>query len=80
MHPKTKWPENICLAIIWQVQTNFPNVYGMLLIPYYLQTGALNPADIKSIQCVVSHIEDHRKWGLINCSGLLAHAVFTEAD
>jgi len=52
----------------------------MLLIPYYLQTGGLDPADIKSIQCVVGHVEDWGTWGLIDRSGLLAHVVFAEVD
>jgi len=77
---KTKKAENICLAVIQQVKTIFPNVHGLLPILHYKKRGRLNPADIKSIQCVVGHIEDHREWGLVNRSGLLVHAVFTEAD
>jgi len=52
----------------------------MLPILYYSQTGRLDPADIKSIQCVISHVGDQGKWGLIDRSGPLAHAVFAEAD
>jgi len=52
----------------------------MLLIPYYLQTGGLDPADIKSIQCVIGHVEDRGTWGLIDCSGPLAHVVFAEVN
>ena len=41
---------------------------------------ALDPADIKSIQCVVGRVEDRGKWGLVDRSGPLAHAVFAEAN
>jgi hypothetical protein len=37
---------------------------------------ALDPADVKSI---VGRVEDRGIWGLVDRSGLLAHAVFTEA-
>ena len=77
---KTKKAENICLAIIQQVKTIFPNMYGLPPIPHYKKRGCLNPADIKSIQCIVSCIEDHREWGLVDHSSLLAYAVFTKAD
>ena len=49
-------------------------------IPFYSQSGALDPTDIKSIQCIVGYVEDRGKWGLVDRSGPLAHAVFTEAD
>ena len=75
-----KKPECICLAIIQQVKAILPNAHGIPPILFYLKTGALDPADIKSIQCVVSHVKDRKKWGLVNYSGPLAHAVFTEAD
>jgi len=52
----------------------------MLPIPYYSRTGRLDPADIESIQCVIGRVGDWGKWGLIDRSGLLAHAVFAEAD
>jgi len=77
---KTEKAENICLAIIRQVKTIFPNVDGLPPIPCYKETGHLDPANIKSIQCIVSHVEDRREWGLVNHSGLLAHAVFTEVE
>jgi hypothetical protein len=75
-----KKPKNICLMVIWQVDTNFPNAYGMLLILSYSKERALDLTDIKSIQCVVGHIEDWGIWGLVNHSGPLVHAVFTEVD
>ena len=77
---KTKKPKEICLAVIRQVHATLPNAHGILLIPFYLQAGGLDPADINSIQCVVGCVEDQGKWGLIDCSGLLVHAIFTEAD
>ena len=77
---KTKKAENICLAIIWQVKTIFPNTHGLPPILHYKKRGHLNPADIKSIQCIVGHVEDCREWGLVNRSGLLVHAVFTKAE
>jgi hypothetical protein len=77
---KMKEPENLCLAVIRQVHAVLPSAHGKPLIPFYSQTGALDPADIKSIQCVVSRVEDRGKWGLVDRSGPLAHAVFTEAD
>jgi len=52
----------------------------VLLVLYYLRTGSLHPIDIKSIQCMVSRIKDRERWGLIDRSGPLAHAVFTEVD
>jgi len=67
-------------VVIRQVHTILPNTHGMLPIPYYLQTGGLDPADIKSIQCVIGCVEDWGTWGLINHSGPLAHAVFAEVD
>jgi hypothetical protein len=66
--------------VIWQVDTNFPNAHRMLLILSYLKERALDPADIKSIQYIVGHVEDWGTWGLVNHSGLLAHVVFTEVD
>ena len=74
-----KKAEDLCLAVIQQVHADLPNAYGILPILFYKQTGALDPADIKSIQCIVSRVKDWKKWGLIDCSGLLVHAVFTEA-
>ena len=75
-----KKPENICLAVIQQVHAILPNARGMPPIPFYLQTGPLDPADIKAIQCIVSRVEDQKKWGLVDRSGPLAHAVFAEVD
>jgi len=77
---KTEKAENICLAVIRQVKTIFPNADGLLPIPCYKETGRLDPADIKSIQCIVGHVEDRGEWGLVDRSGPLAHAVFTEAE
>jgi hypothetical protein len=77
---KMKKPQYICLAVIQQVVLDPPNAHGVPLIPFYSLTGALDPADIKSIQCIVGHIEDWKKWGLVNCSGPLAYAVFAEVD
>ena len=73
-------PETVCLAVIRQVHAKLPNARGKPPIPFYSQTGALDPADIKSIQCVVGRVEDRGIWGLVDRSGPLAHAVFTEAD
>jgi hypothetical protein len=77
---KMKKHETLCLAVIWQVHINFPDAHMMPPISYYSQTGALDPTDIKSIQCIVSHVEDRGDWGLVDCSGPLMHAVFTEED
>jgi len=77
---KTRKPENLCLVVIQQVHAILPNAHGMPPIPVYSQTGALDPADIKSIQCVVGRVEDRGKWGLVDCSGPLAHAVFAKVD
>jgi hypothetical protein len=79
MELKTKEPQNVCLAVIRQVHASLPNVQGPP-IPFYSQMGALDPADIKSIQCVVGRVEDRGKWGLVDRSGPLAHAVFAEVD
>jgi len=77
---KTKKPEKVCLAVVWQVHANFPNAHGILPILFYLQTGGLDPVDINTIQCVVGHVEDWGKWGLVDHSGPLAHAVFNKTD
>ena len=77
---KTKEPEDLCLVVIRQVHTKFPNTHRISPIPYYEQTGPLDPADIKSIQCVVGRVEDRKKYGLVDRSGPLAHAVFVEAN
>jgi len=77
---ETKEPESLCLAVIQQVKAILPNAHGIPPILFYLQTGALDLANIKSIQCVVGHVEDRGKWGLVDRSGPLAHAVFTEAS
>ena len=74
---KTNEPQNVCLAVIWQVHAI---ARRELPIPFYSQSGALDPTDIKSIQCVVGRVEDRGKWGLVDRSGPLAHAVFAEAD
>jgi len=39
---KMKKAENICLAVIWQVKTIFPNTHGLLLILHYKKRGCLN--------------------------------------
>ena len=75
-----KKPESVCLAVIWQVNTIFPNAHGIQPLPFYLHNGGLDPADIKSIQCVVGRVEDRGKWGLVDRSGPLAHAIFSEMD
>jgi hypothetical protein len=72
-------PETLCLAVIRQVHLS-SNSHPVLSVLSYLQTGALDPVDIKSIQCVVGHVKDGRKWLLVNHSGPLAHVVFSEAD
>jgi len=77
---KTKEPQNVCLAVIQQVHAILPNAHGLPPIPFYKQYGPLDPADIKSIQCFVGRIEDRGRWGLVDRSGPLAHAVFAEAD
>ena len=77
---KMKKPKNICLAVIQQVHADLPNAHRILPLPFYSQTGALDPTDIKSIQCIVGCVEDQGEWGLVNHSGLLAHMIFTEAD
>ncbi len=46
-----------------------PNAHGIPPIPFYSQDGALDLADIKSIQCVVGRVEDRGKWGLVDRSG-----------
>ena len=76
---KTDKPQNVCLAVIRQVRATLPKAQGMP-IPSYSLNGALDPADVKSIQCVVGRVEDRGIWGLVDRSGPLAHAVFTEAD
>jgi hypothetical protein len=80
MELKTKEPQNVCLAIIQQVHATFPNAHGVPPIPFYLKSGPLDPADVKSIQCVVGRVEDRGSWGLVDRSGPLAHAVFAEVD
>src|SRR5258708_23897714 len=77
---KTKEPQNVCLAVIRQVDDIFPNAQGVLPIPSYSKSGTFDPADIKSIQCIVGRVEDRGKCGMIDRSGPLAHAVFAEAD
>jgi len=76
---KTKKPKNICLAVVRQVHAILPNAHGMP-IPFYSKTGSLDPIDINSIQCVVGRIGDWGKWGLVDRSGPLVHAVFNETD
>jgi hypothetical protein len=74
-----KKPQTVCLAVIQQVHATLPNAQGSL-IPFYSQLGALDPADIKSIQCIVGCVEDRGNWALVDHSGPLAHAVFAEVD
>ena len=68
-------PQVISLAVIRQVVLDPPNAHGVPPIPFYSQIGALDPADIKSIQCIVGCVKDQKKWGLVDRSGPLAHAV-----
>ena len=77
---KTNEPQDVCLAVIRQVHATLPNAQGVPPIPFYSQSGALDPVDIKSIQCVVGRVEDRGRWGLVDRSGPLAHAVFAEVD
>ena len=71
-------PEDLCLAVIREVDTIFPNARGTLPIPLYSQDGSLDLVDIKCIQCVVGRVEDRGDYGLVDRSGPLAHAVFTD--
>ena len=73
-------PENVCLAIIREVQLDSPSAHQVLPIPTYSKTGALNPVDINSIQCVVGCVEDRGKWGLVDRSGPLAHGVYISVE
>jgi len=77
---QTKKPKSLCLVVIRSVDTDFPNAHGTPPILFYLQTGALDLVDVKCIQCVVGCIKDWGRWGLVNHSGPLAHAVFTDMD
>ena len=72
-------PETLCLVVIWQVHL-LSDSYPVLSVPSYSQTSALDPIDVKSIQCIVGHVKDRRKWALVDHSGPLAHAVFSEVD
>jgi len=76
---KMKKPKNVCLAVVQQVHAILPNAHRMP-IPFYLKTGSLDPVDINPIQCVVGHVGDWGKWGLVDRSGLLVHAVFDKID
>ena len=76
---QTTEPETLCLAVIRQVHL-LSDSHPVLSVPSYSQTGALDPVDVKSIQCVVGRVKDGRKWALVDRSGPLAHAVFSEAD
>jgi hypothetical protein len=76
---KTKEPQTVCIAVIRQVRATLPSARGPP-IPFYSQFGAMDPVDIECIQCVVGRIQDRGKWGLIDRSGPLAHAVFAEVD
>jgi hypothetical protein len=71
--------KTLCLVVIQQVHL-LSNSHPALLIPSYLQTGALDPIDIKFIQYIVSHVKDKGKWSLVDYSGPLVHAVFSKAD
>jgi len=46
---RIKKPEKICLTVVRQVHANFPNTHGIPPIPFYLQTGGLDPVDINTI-------------------------------
>ena len=72
-------PETLCLTVIQQVHL-LSDSHPVLSVPSYSQTGTLDPVDVKSIQCIVSCVKDGRKWALVDCSGPLAHAVFSEVD
>jgi hypothetical protein len=61
-----KEPQSVCLAVIRQVDAILPNAHGMPPILFYSQSGSLDPADIKSIQCVIGRVEDREKWGLVD--------------
>lgn len=52
----------------------YPTLEGVLPIPFYSQSGILDLADIKPIQCVVNHVEDRGIWGFVDRSGPLARA------
>jgi hypothetical protein len=74
-------PEDICLAIIRQVKLETPNTHVSPEIPAYLRDGQLEVVDLKSVQCVVGRVKDHRGlWALIDRSGPLAHAIFANDD
>jgi hypothetical protein len=60
---KTEKPQDVCPVVMRQVHATLPNTQGPP-IPFYSQFGALDPTDIKSIQCVVSRVEDWGKMGV----------------
>jgi hypothetical protein len=74
-------PQDISFAIIRQVTLDAPNTHVSPEIPTYIREGLLDVVDIKSVQCVVGRVKDHRgRWALVDRSGPLAHPIFADDD
>jgi hypothetical protein len=49
-------------------------------IQYYSTDGALHVVDVTSVQCLVGRIRDRNKWAIIDRSGSLVRALYTELE
>ncbi|KAH9928241.1 hypothetical protein B0H21DRAFT_700388, partial [Amylocystis lapponica] len=47
-------------------------------IHYYSQMGRLEVVNVTTIQCVIGRVSDRNRWAVIDRSGLLSCAVYTE--
>ena len=49
-------------------------------IHFYSSEGPLHVVDITSLQCLIGRIWDRDQWAIIDRSGSLARALYTEGD
>lgn len=69
--------ETLLLAAIQTIKTlKMPET----LIPFYRDEGHVEVVDLNTIQCVVGRVRDAQRdcWGIIDRSGPLAEATFTD--
>ncbi|KAI0061239.1 hypothetical protein BV25DRAFT_1870912 [Artomyces pyxidatus] len=71
-------PEVIAFAAIRQAKTKAQTAAGIPSIPFYSESGPLDVVDLQAVQCVVGRIFDRNEWAILDRSGALARAIFTE--
>jgi hypothetical protein len=46
----------------------------------YLETTVLVIVDLRTVECVVGHVNHSNEWGIVDCSGDFAGTVFVDPE